>query len=63
MGQPFFLIHLENGQKVLINEQQVATVQPDVKGRAIVKMSNGDEFVVVSPAYDAWEDDFHVRKF
>ncbi|MHA2279591.1 MAG: hypothetical protein ACXAC5_01685 [Promethearchaeota archaeon] len=63
MGQPFFLIYLENGQKVLINERQVASVRPDEKDRAIVKMSNGDEFIVTSPIYDDWENDFHVRKF
>ena len=63
MGEPLFLIQLESGESMLVNESQVVTVRKAKNGNALITLSNGEELIVVIPNYDDWEDDFHVRKF
>jgi len=60
-----------SNETVLINEDQVATVMPGKPLRDIgppegllgagltakVKMSNGDEFALIFPDWDMWEND------
>ena len=60
--QPFLLIVLESGQRKIINEAQVCSVENHVNGFACLKMSNGDELIVQSPNYEDWENDVHARK-
>ncbi len=60
--QPFLLVVLESGQRKVINEAQVVSVEEAEKGFAYLKMSNGDEIVVQSPKYEDWENDCHARK-
>jgi hypothetical protein len=49
----------------LIHELQVATVEPGDelpggKRTAKVKMSNGEELILVSPDWDMWENDLYL---
>lgn len=60
--QPFLLVTLAGGEKKLINEKQVVSVELEEQGHAYIRMSNGDDFVVKTPGYDDWENDFHARK-
>lgn len=56
------LAKLKDGKVRLINEDQVCTVSPGEritsnKKEAIVRMSNGEELVVIEPDWDQWEND------
>lgn len=56
------LSKLKDGKIRLINEDQVCTVEPGEKldcniRAAIVRMSNGEELIVISPDWDQWEND------
>lgn len=61
MKQPFLIVTLEGKRTRLINEAQVVIVDPHEKG-AYLRMSNGDSFVILSPAFKDWENDAHSRK-
>lgn len=61
--QPFLVVRLKDGTTKLINEAQVVSVEKHKQGFAYIRMSNGDEFIVETPSYDDWEDDFHSRKY
>jgi len=67
MSQPFYLATLEDpsgiSKQIIINENQVSTIEPGPKGTAIVKMSNGDTLVTLDPDYEAWVADVIVRKY
>lgn len=61
------LATLDDGKKRLINEDQVCTVGPGAKGdnnlrHAVVRMSNGEELIVVDPDWDQWENDLFQPK-
>lgn len=60
--QPFLLVLLANGSTKLINERHVVSVGKYTEGYAQLRMSNGDEIIVKSPAYEDWENDYHARK-
>lgn len=60
--QPFLLVILQDGQRKIINEAQVVSVEADEQGCAYLRMSNGDEIIVKSPNYEDWENDCHSRK-
>ena len=60
--QPFLVVQKEDGKCVVLNEAHVSTVSPHEKGYAIVRMSNGDELILINPAYDEWENDAIARK-
>jgi hypothetical protein len=52
---------------VLINEDQVATIKQGLPintqhSCANIKMSNGDEFIVVEPHWDMWENDLFLKR-
>jgi hypothetical protein len=63
MGQPFFPIILKGGKTLLINEAHVASVDKGPEGEAVIRLSNGDEHISVTPSFDDWEADFLVRKW
>jgi hypothetical protein len=55
-------VELEGGKTVLLNDSQVCSVvaySPDNIG-CIVRMSNGDEYLVLKPTYKQWENDTFV---
>lgn len=54
---------LASGERKLINENQVVSVEEHENGYAYLRMSNGDELIVKEPAYGDWENDFHARKY
>ena len=59
-------LSLRNGEKVLINEDQVVSVHPPqdvglLSGLTKVVMSNGDHYFIVSPPYDQWHNDLFTR--
>ena len=60
--QPFLLVVLNTGERKLINENQVVSVEEYKDGNAHLRMSNGDEIIVKEPAYGDWENDYHSRK-
>ncbi len=61
--QPLLLVLLaDDGKKKLINEAQVVSVEEREHGNACLRMSNGDEIIIKSPNYEAWENDYHSRK-
>jgi len=62
MGQPFFPI-IKDDETLLINEAQVVSVGKGPNGEAIIRLSNGDEHVSVTPAYIDWESDYLLRKW
>jgi len=52
-------VELEGGSARLINDEQICSVaqySPDSTA-CIIRMSNGDEYLVVSPPYKNWEND------
>ena len=53
-------IILDSGEKYLINEDQVCSIQKSNKS-AIIKMSNNDEFHIIDPTYEQWENDELIR--
>ena len=53
-------ITLQDKRKILINEEQVCSIE-NLNGAAKIKMSNGDEFVCVSPSYEQWANDLITR--
>jgi len=63
MKQPFLLVLLADGEKKLVNESQVVSVEEHEKGYAYLRMSNGDELIVKDPPYQLWENDYHSRKY
>lgn len=63
MSQPLYSATCEDGKHVIINEAQVATIEPGPDGTAIVKMANGDVWITVDPDYNNWQADCFVRKF
>lgn len=63
MGQPLFPIILENEKTLLINEAHVVSVDKGPNGEAIIRLSNGDEHISITPAYGDWEDDYLTRKW
>lgn len=63
MGQPFFPIILEDKTTLLINEAHVVSIDKGPNGEAILRLSNGDEHVSITPDYNAWEADYLTRKW
>jgi len=61
--QPYFIVKLENGERILVNEYHVSTIRPSHDGYAELKMSNGDILIVADPPYSDWENDYHRRKW
>jgi len=61
--QPFRIVTLDDGKQIMINEAHVVSATPNEERHAIVRMSNGDELVVIEPDYDDWEYDAHTRKY
>ena len=61
--QPFLLVVLNTGERKLINENQVVSVEEYENGFAYLRMSNGDELILKEPAYGDWENDYHSRKY
>lgn len=55
------LITLQNGEEIIINENQVVSVK-NHEGDALVRMSNRDEHRCTSPRYDEWYNDVLVKK-
>jgi hypothetical protein len=50
------VIILQDKRKIVINEEQVCSIE-DFNGAARIKMSNGDQFVCISPTFEQWEND------
>ena len=57
---------LENNEKkeIIINQKQISTFEPTeipvIGICALMKMSNGDEFVVIDPPFDQWKNDAYI---
>lgn len=63
MGQPLFPIMMKDDKTLIINEAQVVSVGKGPNGEAIIRLSNGDEHVSVTPSYADWEEDYLTRKW
>ena len=57
----------QDNKTFLINELQVSSIQQGDrldkdKHFAIIRMANGDEFIVKDPEFGAWENDLFVHQ-
>lgn len=55
------MIKLENDQEMIINEDQVCSVQIHENNMAMITMSNGQIIVCKSPSYSEWKNDLYIR--
>ena len=64
MPQPFLKVTTTGGTVVIINENQVVSVEKAKASNAAARiaMSNGDVYVIEKPSYEEWENDCLVRK-
>ena len=55
-------VELNNGEKNLLNEEQVCRICPDPdSSAAIIHLSNGEIIRVIDPPFDQWENDLFAR--
>ena len=57
---------MRTGEKIIINEEQVVSVHPPrpsglTAGCTLIKMSNGEEYLILSPPYDDWHNDIFIK--
>lgn len=55
------MVILQDGRKILLNEEQVCSIEPKERGMAQLRMSNGDTWLVQNPPYQEWENDLIRR--
>ena len=63
--QPLLVVTLASGEKRIVNELQVAFIDPVAGSQAkaaMITMSCGDRFMVIDPNYEVWERDCLGRK-
>lgn len=62
MAIPLVKITLTDQKEMLINETQVVSISPLDEHTCRIRMSNGENYDIISPPYKDWENDFLVRK-
>ncbi len=50
-------VHTEDGLDLILNEEQISSIEGTDSGNARIRMSNGDVWVVDSPKHVEWEND------
>lgn len=55
------LITQQDGQEIVINEDQICTITPLEPNLAVIRMSNGDEIICREPTYNNWKNDVYIR--
>ena len=60
MDRPLKII-LQNSETIIINEDQVCSIKRGDSLLTWIKMSNGEEFLCLSPTYEEWENDLIKR--
>ncbi len=62
MKQPFQEVELaEDKQIIILNENQIVSIKKSGND-TLISMSNGQEYTVSLPKWDAWVLDAHIRK-
>jgi len=55
------LVTLSDGREILINEDQICSIEEWENGAKIC-MSNGSEYFCKIPSYNQWKNDYHIRE-
>lgn len=51
-------------KSIILCENNICSVEQYESSKyAAIKMSNGDEFICISPSYDQWENDILNRRY
>lgn len=61
MVKPASLDGIKNTEEILINEDQICSIEPDTSNTVLLRMSNGEFLRVTEPTWQEWKNDYLSR--